>query len=290
MAQTAGSKPQAIRLIDNQLSLSSTLNDQTSQSFIGAETGDKIILNCNRLNKNGNISISVKDYNRGNEIYKWDGFDMIRDQEIVIPAKGIYIVSLRTASLLSKDVKLTVDRIPSENATAGMTDHKQQFDTTSVEVINTTSRAYSKNSPQANNMVLKIDLPPNTTYWVYWIGAGKDAKEKMRSFVASCSTIGALFPSNPLVLYGKKIMSTLPMSSSNALISYHFIDTRNTAAFKGKQQFSSYMFKSAEKISTEYASIHNNQQDLNLAIANESMGTDQDVEVRVVAFIVKPRP
>ena len=49
------------------------------------------------------------------------------------------------------------------------------------------------------------------------------------------------------------------------------------------------MFKSAEKITTEYSFIHNNQADLNLGISNESSGMAQDVEVRVVAFIVKPK-
>lgn len=223
-------------------------------------------------------------------IYKKDGFDTIRDETIRIPAKGIYVVSLKTGSLLGKDVKLAVDRIPSSNGNPGSnTAPKQLYDTSSVEVLNTTTRVYSKNSPQTNNTVLKINLPPNTTYWAYWIGAGKDAQEKMKAFAASCSTIGTLFPSDPLVLYGMKLIPVLPMTTSNAIISYHFMDTRNSVAFKTKQQYSFYMFKSSEKITTEYSLIHNNQSDLNLGISNESSGTAQDVEVRVVAFIVKPK-
>jgi hypothetical protein len=287
-AQTTAGAPQTVHLLDRQLTLSGMFSDETTQSFIGLEAGDKIILNCWRLSKKGNASISIKDLNRENEIYKRDGFDTLRNETIQVPAKGIYVVSLKTGSLLGKDVRLAIDRIPGIHP-ADKTTPKPMYDTTSVEVLNTTIRAYSKNSPQSSNTVLKINLPPNTTYWTYWIGAGKDAREKMKDFVASCSTIGNLFPSNPLVLYGMKLIPVLPMTTSGATISYHFMDTRNTAAFTSKQQYSSYMFKSSEKITTEYSFIHNNQADLNLGISNESSGMAQDVEVRVVAFIVKPK-
>ncbi|HZE85136.1 MAG TPA: hypothetical protein VE035_12565 [Puia sp.] len=282
---------QSVHLVDKQLSLTSTtFTDEASQCFVGLDAGDKITLNCYRMSKTGNISILIKDFSHGNEIYKREGFDSIRNESINIATKGIYIVSLKTSSLLGKDVRLMVDRIPSSNGgPAATADHKPSSDTTSMEILNTTARAYSKNSPQANNLVFKLNLPPNTTYWIYWIGVGKDAREKMKAFTASCSTVGSLFPTNPLVLYGMKQIPVLPMSVSNAAVGYHFMDTKNTDAFRSRQQYSFYMFKSSDKITTEYASIHNAQSDLNLAILNTSMNTDQDVEVRVVAFIVKPK-
>ena len=289
MAQTAAQTHQAIRLVDKQLSLSGMFNDETSQSFIGLDAGDKIIVNCYRLSKKGNASISIKDMTRENEIYKKDGFDTIRDQSILIPAKGIYVVSLKTGSLLGKDVKLSVDRVAGPGA-GSKAAPKPQNDTTAVEVLNTETRVFSKNSPQSNNSVLTINLPPNTTYWVYWIGAGKEAKEKMTAFAASCSTIGSVYPTvDPLVLYGRKFIPALPMAKTSATISYHFMDTKNTTAFKSKQQYSFYMFKSSERITTEYASLHNNQGDLNLGISNDSGSQAQDVTIRVVAFIVKPK-
>jgi len=287
IAQTSEKPHQAIRLVDKQLSLSGMFNDETSQSFIGLEAGDRIIVNCFRLSKKGSASISIKDMTRETEIYKKDGFDTLRDQSILIPAKGIYVVSLKTGSLLGKDVKLSVDRIA---AGAARTAPKAQYDTTSVEVLNTETRVYSKNSPQSPNSVVTINLPPNTSYWVYWIGAGKEAKEKMTAFSASCSTIGSVYPStDPLVLYGRKFLPVLPMTKTSASISYHFMDTKNTNAFKNKQQYSFYMFKSSERITTEYASLHNSQTDLNLGISNESSNQAQDVTVRVVAFIIKPK-
>jgi hypothetical protein len=289
MAQTKPHSPQAIRLIDKQLSLSGMFSDETTQNFIGLEAGDKIILNCFRLSKKGNASISIKDLNGENEIYRKNDFDTIRNESILVPAKGIYAVSLKTGSLLGKDVKLSLDRVPRSGADVGSkTAAKQQYDTSSVEVLNTTTKLYAKNSSQPNNTVMTINLPPNTTYWVYWIGAGKEALEKMKAFSTGCSTIGSLYPSDPMELYGRKFLSALPMANTNARISYHFMDTHNTAAFKSKQQYSFYMFKSSERITTEYSFIPNHQEDLNLGILNES-SLAQDVQVRVVAFIVKPR-
>jgi len=290
VAQTRDNSYHPIRLIDRQLNLSGSLSEGTAERFVGLEAGDKIILNCSLLSKKGNLSIYIKDLNRGNEIYKKANFDSIRDETIQIPAKGIYLIGLKTAFLIGKDARLTVDRVPGPVADpAGKQVSKPIYDTSAIEVLNTTTRVYAKNSPQSNNTVLPLQLPPNTTFWVYWVGVGKEAREKMDAFAASCSTIGSLFPSDPLVLYGRKFITALPMTTSNARISYHFMDMHNTTAFKNKQQYSFYMFKSAEKITTEYASIHNQQPDLNLGISNESSNTAEEVEIRVVAFVVKPR-
>lgn len=277
---------QNIRLVDKQLRLSGMLNDGTEQNFIGLEANDKIIVNCWRLSTKGSATISIKDLNRGNEIYKKESFDTLRDATINIPAKGIYVVDVKTGSMFGKDVKLTVDRVAAAHKAAPAA--KAGSDTTAIEVVNTTVRAFAKNSPQSNNSVVTINLPPNTVYWVYWIGAGKDAIAKMNAFAASCGTIGAVYPSNdPLVLYGRKYLSALPMTKTSASVSYHFMDTKNTTAFKNKQQFSFYMFKSSEKITTEYALMPNNQKDLNMGISNESSNSAQDVQVRVTAFVVK---
>ncbi len=284
-AQPAAKTPPAIRLIDKQLTLSGALGDASTNHYIGLDTEDKIIVNCYRLGKNGTMSISIRDFNLGREIYKRDGFDTLRDLSIRVPAKGIYLVSLKTGSLLGKDVKLTLDRIPAGKAPFPKTGLN---DTTTVEVVNTTVRVFTKNSPQSNNIVVPINLPPNTAYWTFWVGAGRDAIEKMKAFESGCSTIGALYPSHPMVLYGMKHITALPMTSSNATVSYHFMDGPASIAFKNKQQYSFYYFKSAQKITTEYSFIYNHQADLNMGITNES-SSPQDVWVRVSAFIVKTK-
>jgi len=290
MAQTAAKTPKAIRLVDKQFNLSGTLSGESAQSFVGLEADDKIVVNCIRLSRKGSVSLSVKDYNKGTEIYKKDGFDTLRDQTIAIPAKGIYSVSLKTASLMDKDVQLLVDRIPAAHTgTVAKAAAKPLYDTASVELLNTTVHVFAKNSPQGNKTVIKISLPPNTSYWTFWIGAGKDAITKMKAFDASCSSIGAPYSTSPLVLYGMKQLSSLPMVPPNAIIGYHFMDTHNSTAFKNNQQYSFYTFKSSERITTEYSFMINHQDDLNLGITNESSNIPQDVEVRVAAFIVLPK-
>lgn len=288
IAQTAAKSPKAIRLVDKQFNLSGTLSGQSVQSFVGLEAGDKILVSCTRQSKNGNVAILVKDFNKGTELYKKDGVDTLRDQAIDIPVKGVYAVVLKTGSLLEKEVKLTVDRIPAVHAAVKAA--PKRYDTTSTELINTTTRVFAKNSGQGNKTVIKITLPPNTSYWTFWVGAGKSAIDNMKAFDASCATIGTVYPSaNPMVLYGMKAISSLPMVPPGALISYHFMDTPNSNAFKSNQQYSFYTFKSAERITTEYSFMINHQADLNLGITNESSNTPQDVQVRVVAFAIEDK-
>jgi len=286
IAQTAAKAPKAIRLVDKLFNLSGTLSGESAQSLIGLEADDKIIINCTRLSKNGSIGISVKDFNKGTEIYKKDGFDTLRGQTIAIPTKGMYVVRLKTGSLLEKEVQLLVDRIPTAHAAPKAT---ASPDTSSVVLVNTTTRVYAKNSGQGNKTVIKITLPPNTSYWTFWIGAGKSAIDNMKAFTASCATVGDSYPTDPLVLYGMKYISSLPMAPPGAPVSYHFMDTPNSNAFKSNQQYSFYTFKSAERITTEYSFMINHQADLNLGITNESSNIPQDVEVHVVAFVVQPK-
>ncbi|HEY4147465.1 MAG TPA: hypothetical protein VGM41_00985 [Chitinophagaceae bacterium] len=268
------------RFINQAFTLSGTLSGASVQRFIGLEAGEKIAINATRLSTKGSVIISVTDYNKGTEIFKKE-FDTLK-QFVTVPAKGIYVVELKNGSLLDKQVMLTVSR----SSFLKVADTKAALDTTATEVLNTTVRVFSKNSPSSNKAVLKINLPPNTTYWTFWIGAGKDAKEKMDAFTASCSSVGPGYSTNPLMLYGRKVISSLPMVPPGALISYHFMDTPNSTAFTGNQQYSFYTFKSAEKITTEYSFMINHQSDLNLGITNESSNTAYDVVVRVVAFSV----
>src|SRR5882672_1590841 len=94
-AQSSSPASQPIRLIDKHFNLGGTLSGASVQSFIGLEADDKIVINGTRLSKKGSAIITVKDYNKGAELYKKD-FDTLREQTIAIPAKGIYVVELKS--------------------------------------------------------------------------------------------------------------------------------------------------------------------------------------------------
>lgn len=281
-------KYQATRLIDKQLGLTGSIINNKEENVIGLDKGDKIILNCSVLNKKGNATISIKEYNNGVEIYKKERFKEIVNEEILIPSKGIYFVSLHTDALFGKEAKVTIDRLASSDSDPSFsTLVKTVNDTTSIEVLNTIIRVYSAtNLDHVNRTSVRINLPQNTTYWAYWIGVGQEAQNQMKAFTSSIASIGSYLPLNPLIKYGMKVISSLPMLNSTATISYRFVDSQNAQFFVNKQGYKYFTFKHSENICTDYSLIGQNFQDLVLAMNNESTFTGQDVEVRVVAFIV----
>jgi hypothetical protein len=108
----------------------------------------------------------------------------------------------------------------------------------------------------------------------------------MKSFASTLSSAGPLLSTNPLVLFGMKLIPSLPMLNSTSTVNYQFMDTRNSQAFVNGLAYSFYTFKHAKNISTDYSLINGKLPDLVLSMENESTFTGQDVEVRVVAFII----
>jgi hypothetical protein len=280
-------KSQGNRLIDKEITLSGGLVGGFEQNIIAFDTDDEIIINCAVLNKKGTASIYLQDYNTGREIYRKEKFENIINDKIKIPLKGVYYFGLYSNALLSKSAKLTIDRVPSKNSNSGFkTAVKIETDTTNVEVLKTVARVYSITNGHGNRTSLKINLPPNTSYWTYWIGVGQEAQGKMKGFASTLSGAGSLLSSNPLVLFGMKLIPALPMLNTTSTVNYQFMDSKNSQSFMNGQAYSYYTFKHAKNISTDYSIINVKYPDLVLSMENESTFAGQDVEVRVVAFIV----
>ncbi len=284
----ANTSSEGIRLIDKQLSLSGALSSDVEQNVIGLDEGDEIILNCAVLNKKGTANISLINYSNRREIYKKQNFTNIENEKIRIPARGVYYFTLYTDALFGKNAKLTIDRIHGQNSTVDFnTSVKTVYDTTNIEILNTKTRVYSlTNANHSNKTTISINLPKNTAYWTYWIGVGQESQEAMKSFIANISDAGSLISTNPLVLFGMKIIPSLPMLNTPGTINYRFTDSRNGQLFMNGQAYNYHNFKHAKNITTDYAFIKNNIQDLVLSMDNKSMSNGSDVEVRVVAFTI----
>jgi hypothetical protein len=285
---TTEKKVQGNRLIDKEVSLSGALGTDPENNVMGLDIDDEIILNCSVLNKKGNATIFLKEYNTDREIYRKERFTSLTDEKIKIPSKGVYYFTLYTDALFGKTAKLTIDRIPSKNSSPNFkTSVKRVYDTTSVEALNTVVRVYSAtNFDHPNKTTISINLPKNTSYWTYWVGVGQEAQDKMKSFVSTLSQAGRLFSTNPLVLFGMKLIPALPMLNAPSTVNYRFTDTRNGQLFTNGQAYTYYTFKHADNITTDYSLIKGNFSDLVLALNNESTMTGQNVEIRVVAFVV----
>ena len=203
----------AKRIIDKEVSLTGALGTTVEQNVFALDFEDEILINCDILNKKGNATLSIVEYETGREIYRKDRFELIANEKVKVPARGIYYFSLFTEALFGKTAKITIDRIASPNSkTFFKTSVLVKTDTVSTEILNTTTRVFSStNIDHSNRTTLRITLPQNTTYWTYWIGVGQEAKDKMDNFTSTLSkgAIKYLSP-NPLVLFGMNLISSLP--------------------------------------------------------------------------------
>lgn len=280
-----------VSLINKTLSLEGLLSAETENNMFGLQQGDKLIINTAILNKKGNATLLITDVTRGNEIYRRESFSELTNEVVNIPSKSIYNITLYTDALFGKQASLSVNRIaaPGSSPNSG-TAIKRVYDTTNLEVLNTTARVFSSmNLDHKNITPITINLPANTKYWTYWIGVGQEGKENMKNFIEDLSPAVKLFSFNPLVLFGMKLIPSLPAFNSTAVVDYKFMDSENARLCVAKQAYSYYLFKHADNISSDYSLIKTRTPDLVLTMTNNSTMTGQDVNVRVVAFVVKDR-
>jgi hypothetical protein len=92
-----------------------------------------------------------------------------------------------------------------------------KVDTTWEEVVNTTLNVGSQMVGGNTKAYVKVDLPSNTSTWVYWIGVGQEAAEALKQLSKSISGVssllGTLNPSSALVAYGLELLYLLWESS-----------------------------------------------------------------------------
>lgn len=280
-----------VSLINKTLALEGLLSSETENNMFGLQQGDKLIINTAILNKKGNATLLITDVTRGNEIYRKESFNALTNEVVNIPSKSIYNITLYTDALFGKQASLSVNRIVAAGSSTNInTAIKRVYDTTNIEVLNTTARIFSStNLNHYNTTPLTINLPANTKYWSYWIGVGQEGKVNMKNFVQDLSSALKLFSANPLVLFGMKLIPYLPAFNSTAVIDYKFMTTENSNLCVANKAYSYYRFKHADNISADYALINSTISDLVLTMTNNSAMTGQDVDVRVVAFVVKER-
>lgn len=280
-----------VSLINKTLALEGLLSLETENNMFGLQQGDKLIINTAILNKKGNATLLITDVTRGNEIYRRESFNALTNEVVTIPSKSIYNITLYTDALFGKQASLSVNRIAVAGSSTNIsTAIKRVYDTTSIEVLNTTARVFSSgNLDHYNTTPITINLPANTKYWTYWIGVGQEGKDNMKNFIEDISPALKLISVNPLVLFGMKLIPSLPAFNSTAVVDYRFMDSENAQLCVAKQPYSYYQFKHADNISSDYSFIKTTAPDLVLTMTNNSSFTGQDVDVRVVAFEVKQR-
>lgn len=280
-----------IKLFDKKLTLVGLVNQTLEKNTIGLDAGDELIVNCHLTNNKGTANISITRQETGVEIYKKDAFPALDDERIRIPQKGIYVVTLSTNALLGREAQLVLERQPASSSDPNFkTTVNWVMDTTFVELQTTHTRVYSTTNVRTPRTVVSVPLPPNTTYWAYWIGVDQAATQQLQDFASTLSSAGKIISNNPLVQLGFGLIKEIPMlKNMTSTVSYHFADGLNAQIFTAGRPYRPYAFKYSDNVSSDYALLRNTPTDVNFCFENQSMSMGHDVEIRVVAFIVKRR-
>lgn len=279
------------RLFEKQINLTGLIAMETDENLFALDNGDEIILNCDVLNKKGSVNIMIQEYDKKTVLFHKERVNIVTNERISVPSRGVYQLTLQTQALLGKDVQVSVDRIPGINSRPDFnTVVKKIYDTTSNEFLTTRGRVYSRTNSHPNKTLIPIQLPPNTNYWVYWIGLGEQSSNEIKKMAETLSSLSQAISPNPLVHFGLKLIPSLPMLNTPSTINYFFTDNRNANAFLRDQASGTFTdLPGGNHISNAYSLINRSKTDLVLVLSNESSFTGVDIEVRAVAFTIKPR-
>lgn len=280
----------AIKILDKKMTLVGLVNQTLEKNLVGLDAGDELIVNCHLTNNKGTANISITRQETGVELYKKDAFPVLENERIRIPQKGIYVVTLSTNALLGREAQITLERVPAKSSNPDFkTTVGWVLDTTFVELQTTNTRVYSMTNSRPNRTVVSVNLPPNTSYWTYWVGVDQAATQQLQSFANTLSSVGKISAS-PLVQLGFGLIKEIPMfKNMTSTVSYRFTDVYNAQLFSAGQAYRAYGFKNAQNISSDYALLRNTPTDVSFCFDNQSMSLGHDVEIRVVAFIINRR-
>lgn len=278
-----------IKLLDKKLTLVGIMNQTLEKNTIGLDAGDELIINCHLTNNKGTANISITRQETGVEIYKKDAFPALDDEHVRIPQKGIYVVTLSTNALLAREAQIVLERQPASSSDPNFkTTVNWVLDTSFVELQTTHTRVYSTTNVRSPRTVVSVPLPPNTAYWTYWIGVDQAATQQLQDFANTLSSVGKIVSNNPLVQLGFGLIKEIPMfKNMTSTVSYHFADGLNAQLFTAGRAYRPYAFKNADNVSSDYALLRNTPTEVSFCFENQSMSMGHEVEIRVVAFIVK---
>jgi hypothetical protein len=193
--------------------------------------GDTIIFSAYVIKGNDISEVKVIKY-PNTVFYTSYAVKKVENEVIYNPQRAIYQISFKNTSMLnSKVYKFVIYRKPTKPEfndfdvsvqmittydTIYVEDIEStlvKVDTTWEEIVNTTLNVGSQMGGGNTTAYVKVDLPSNTSTWVYWIWVGQEAAEALKELSKSISgVLGILDPGSALVAYGLGLITDLSLS------------------------------------------------------------------------------
>ena len=260
--------------------------------------GDTIIFNAYVIKGNDISEAKVIKY-PNTVFYTSYAVKKVENEVIYNPQRAIYQISFKNTSRLnSKVYKFVIYRKPTKPEfndfdvsvqmittydTIYVEDIEStlvKVDTTWEEIVNTTLNVGSQMGGGNTTAYVKVDLPSNTSTWVYWIGVGQEAVEALKELSKSISgVLGMLDPGSALVAYGLGLITDLGLSLKSKDDINYYIYYGNDIIKQGTRVVADYGKMTYPTKGTVYIMLDNSY----------SVITNKLVNVRVVAIRTLPQ-
>jgi hypothetical protein len=260
--------------------------------------GDTIIFNAYVIRGNDISEVKVIKY-PNTVFYTSYAVKKVENEVIYNPQRAIYQISFKNTSMLNPKVyKFVIYRKPTKPEfndfdvsvqmittydTIYVEDIEStlvKVDTTWEEIVNTTLNVGSQMGGGDTKAYVKVDLPSNTSTWVYWIGVGQEAAEALKELSKSISgVLGMLDPGSALVAYGLGLITDLSLSLKSKDDINYYIYYGNNIIKQGTRVVADYGKMTYPTEGTVYIMLDNSY----------SVITNKLVNVRVVAIRTLPK-
>ncbi|MEO0263604.1 MAG: hypothetical protein ABIM62_07800, partial [candidate division WOR-3 bacterium] len=227
------------------------------------------------------------------------------NKKIFVEKEAIYSFKFKNTSLWSdKYYRFTLSRIPTkeEFITYDPTvEWDTLYDTTYVTVSESTL-AHVDTLPEevvntqlkigaGDRTYIKVSLPKNTIYWVYWVGVGQEAVNGLQEMASQLPEAAQVLGiADPVTAFAMGLLPKLFTLSKGLDITYYFLyDYDDVVKFMGGEEFKT--FKWGERIITDYAKMEKTfQREFYMGLSNSySIFTPKLVTVKIVAVKTIPK-
>lgn len=273
--------------------------------YFGFAAGDKIIYNFWVENGKELKDLTISEFPNSVK-FAQHSVEKIQNKVIEISKNSIYKFEYFNAHFLPRVINIKIQRLPRDLSTKSFntnvkwitrtdtTFHQEETgyalttDTSFEEVLNTKIKVNPKASTDnTHRSLIDFTLPANTLRWSYWIGVGEKALQLYEVDKQKASTeLNPAFK-NPLeaVAMGVKGMTQLKVGDN---IRYFFISKpEETQKFINGAGFG--QFKNGDAVA-DFALMNfsnKNSQKYYLGLSNESTALALEVNVRILALVVK---
>lgn len=265
--------------------------------------GDTVIINA-LVVKGKDISEFRVEKWPNTLLYENYAIPYIKNLKLYIPSTSVLSIYLGNSSIFSEKIyRLAIYRIPTKNFEKFETSVEwipiydtvwvEKYETTLVKIdtISETILHTTTKIDAGKKTYVKVKLPENTSYWVYWIGVGQKALEALNSLGEKLpSGALALGITDPVTAFALGLIPQLVKLNQGLDINYYIIkDYQNLKNFLNGEGF--YLIKKGERVVSDYAKMYEPKEGVvYFAFSNSySWFTPKTVTLKVVAVKHVPK-